>query len=307
MDQPRILVLGGTGHYGREIVQSLVARDVPVRVLTRSAARAQKILGARPQFIKGDLADPKAVKIALDGVQGLVIAVSAFSPAEIRRVAAIERDAVIAALEQAREARITRVVYISVFDIKPDLAAENKVDDAANIKLAVENYLDRSDFNWTVLGAPPSMEIFFRMLRGDTMTVPGGGPAALPTISPHDLGEIAAQAVFRNDLAGRRIRVVGEVLGFREAAVRLSDHYGRPIRFRKIPLVLPRIAWAATGLAAPLSKRLLYVHSLLGFIKLLNQFPPETADQAKSDLTSLRELFDFTPTTLEEHARRAKS
>ena len=43
--------------------------------------------------------------------------------------------------------------------------------------------------------AAPSMEIFFAMLRGDTLVVPGGGPPALPTVAASDLGEIAAQAM----------------------------------------------------------------------------------------------------------------
>ena len=36
-----VLVLGGTGHYGRHIVNSLVAKGVSVRVLSRSATRAR--------------------------------------------------------------------------------------------------------------------------------------------------------------------------------------------------------------------------------------------------------------------------
>ncbi len=306
MDQNRILVLGGTGHYGREIVRSLVAKGAPVRVLTRNADRARDLLGDGPQLVEGDLTDSAAVKTALEGASRLIIAVSAFSPDQIRRVIAVERDAVLAALEEASRAGVRRVVFISVFDIKPDLAAENKID-SADTKLAVEGRLAGSDFNWTVLGAPPSMELFFRMLRGNNLTVPGGGPDALPTISPHDLGEIAAQAVLRDDLDRRRIRVVGEVLGFREAAERLSRVYGRPIRFRKIPLFLPKVAWAVTGLFAPLSARILYVHSLLGFIRLLNKFPKDVAVQARRDMVELQKIFTFTPTTLEIEARRGEA
>ncbi len=303
MDKDLTLVLGGTGHYGREIVRGLVARGERVRVLTRDTDRAFRILGEGPQLVEGDVADPQSVRNVLEGAQRLVIAVSAFSPKQIRRVAAIERDAVIAALEEARKAGVKRVVFISVFDIKPDFAARNKVD-SADTKLAVEGYLKGSDFNWTVLGAPPSMELFFRMLRKFKMTVPGGGPPALPTISPHDLGEIAAQAVIRDDLARRRIRVVGEVIGFKEAAKRLSLVYGWPIEYRKIPLFLPKVAWAVTGLVSPFSKKLRYVHGLLGFIKLLNEFPQDVAERARRDRTNLRKLFDFTPTTLEAEASR---
>ncbi len=35
------------------------------------------------------------------------------------------------------------------------------------------------------------------------MMVPGGGPEGLPTVSAVDVGEIAAQALLRDDLSGR--------------------------------------------------------------------------------------------------------
>jgi uncharacterized protein YbjT (DUF2867 family) len=44
-----ILVLGGTGHYGRHVVQSLLERGAPVRVLSRNAGNARKILGEAPE------------------------------------------------------------------------------------------------------------------------------------------------------------------------------------------------------------------------------------------------------------------
>jgi len=303
MTKQRILILGGTGHYGREIVRSLVEKGVPVTVLTRNAARAKETIGVAPRFVEGDIASRDSVCRALEGVSAVIIAVSAFSPDQIRRVKAIEQEAVIAALEEAQAAGVKRVVFISVFDIKEDVAERNKID-SGNAKLEVERFLAGSDFNWTVLGAPPSMDIFFRMLRGKTLAVPGGGPEALPTIAPRDLGEIAARAVLRDDLARRRIRVVGEVLGFREAAERFSRFYGKPIKFRKIPLLFPRIAWFLTGGLLSFSSRIYYVHSLLGFIKLLNQFPPEIAAEARQDLIDLRSTFNFTPTTLALEAER---
>ena len=305
MTKQRILILGGTGHYGREIVRSLVEKSVPVTVLTRNAARAKETIGVAPRFVEGDITAGDCVREALQGASALVIAVSAFSPDQIRRIKAVEQDAVIAALEEAQAAGVKRVVFVSVFEVKEDLARKHKID-SGNAKLEVERFLAGSDFNWTVLGAPPSMDIFFRMLRGKTLAVPGGGPEALPTIAPRDLGEIAARAVLRDDLARRRIRVVGEVLGFREAAERFSRFYGKPVKFRKIPLLLPRIARALTGILSPFSNRIYYVHSLLGFIKLLNQFPPEIAAQARLDLADLRRTFNFNPTTLELEAERRR-
>ena len=78
---------------------------------------------------------------------------------------------------------------------------------------------------------------------------------------------------------------------------------GRPIRFRKIPLALPTLAWVLTRPLARVSDRLLYVHQMLGFIQLLNRFPPEIAAEAPQAHRLLTEAFSYQPTTLEMEAR----
>lgn len=304
----KVLVLGGTGHYGRHIVRSLVAKGVPARVLTRSVARASGILPETVELTEGDLESRDAIARALQGVDRVVVAVSAFTRDQIRKMVAIERDAVIAALDQAEAAGVRRVVYVSVFDIRPQQIPHQVRLDSATIKQDVETYLKSSDFNWTVLGAPPSMELFFAMMHGDRMMVPGGGPASLPTISPVDLGEVAAQTVLRDDLGKRRIRLAGpEPLSFPEVARRLSVLQGKAIHFTAIPLVLPKAAWYVTWPLAKLSSSLEYVHSLLGFAQLLNSFPQDIALASVKDHENLVRMFTYTPTTIEmEAVRRQK-
>jgi len=299
-----VLVLGGTGHYGQHIVRHLAAKGVPVRILTRSATRARGILPATVEVVEGDIESGEAVARAIDGVGCMVVSVSAFDRQQIRRARAVERDAVIAALDEARRAGISRIVYLSVFDIREGRIGRLHVD-YGQIKLEVERYLKSSGFNWTIIGVPPSMEIFFAMTRGNRMVVPGGGPKALPTISPVDLGEIVAQTALRDDLGGRRIRVAGpELLSFPEAARRLSAVYGRTIRFLAIPLVLPRMAWYVTRPLIRLSSTLYFVNTILSFVQLLNEFPEEVALGALQDHNDLVRTFDYTPTTLEMEARR---
>jgi uncharacterized protein YbjT (DUF2867 family) len=135
------------------------------------------------------------------------------------------------------------------------------------------------------------------------MVVPGGGPPALPTVSAADVGEIAAEAALRADLGRRRFCVAGpEVLSFPEAARRISAVWGIPIGFRAVPLALPALARAVTWPLARASDRLSYANQMLGFIGLLNRFPPEVAAGAPAAHALLRETFDYVPTTLEKEA-----
>ena len=300
---PPILVLGGTGHYGRNIVRSLLEKGQPVRVLSRNAADARRVLGDGAEIVQGDITSRESVIEALKGVRAVVVSVSAFSPKLIRRLRLIERDSVLVVLDEAQKAGVSRVVYVSVYDVKKDLLARLNVDlETAKIKGEIEAALARSDFNWTVLGAPPSMEIVFAMIRGDTMMVPGGGPPALPTVSSVDVGEIAAQTVLKNDLHGKRIRMVGpEAISFPEAAKRISAATGRSIGFRKIPLLPLKIASIVTWPINPFLRHL-YEH-----VKLMNNFPQDLVDRVPQDHRWLVDTFDYTPTTLEMEARRRSS
>ena len=108
-----------------------------------------------------------------------MISIPAFSRKTIRKMEEIERDSVLSVLDEANKAGIRRIVFISVYDFNEELINELNIPQA-RIKQDVENYLKNSSFNWTVLGAPPSMGIFFSMIRKKTMTVPGGGPPLLP-------------------------------------------------------------------------------------------------------------------------------
>jgi uncharacterized protein YbjT (DUF2867 family) len=255
-------------------------------------------LGKEPEVIEGDITSRSKVISALDGTRAIVIAISAFTWKAIRRRIEIERDSVLRILEEADRKGIARVVCLSGYDVREDFADRLGVLAIAKPMLDVHAALAESRLNWTVLGCPPSMEIFFAMIRGAKMIVPGGGPPALPSISPIDVGTIAAQAVLRDDLGGRRIRLPGpEALSFPEAARRISAVWGREIHFHRIPVTPLKIA---SVLTRPLHPFLMY---LVMAIRMLNNFPEELVVQVPTDHQLLLETFDFTPTTLEMEAR----
>jgi len=174
-DSRPTLVLGGTGHFGRHIVASLLAKNRPIRVLSRTPEKARILLGNRPEIIQGDITSRESLFPALDNIRAIVISVSAMSWKLIRKLELIERVSVLKLLEEAQSRGISRVVYISAYDIVEDIVSQlpRQFQTIPRIKQEMETALSRLEFNWTVLGAPPSMEIFFAMIRGDRMMVPG--------------------------------------------------------------------------------------------------------------------------------------
>jgi len=298
-----IIVFGGTGFIGRYIVESLLKKGVPVRVLSRNAARAREVLGEEPEIVEGDICTPSVVEAALNNVRAIIIGVSAFSPQLIRKMELIERDAVLSLLEQAEKAGIHRVVYLSAYQVREDVLDDlNLSMPIARIKLEVEQALADStaSLNWTVLGLAPSMRIYFEMLHGNSMMVPGGGPrSGIPTVSPVDVGEIAAQTVLRLDLKGQRFRVTGpEALSFAQAAERISVATGRSIRYRAIPLFPLHFVSIVTRPFNP------FLWHLFETIRLMNGFPQDLVQAVPNDHRRLLATFDYVPNALDAEAKR---
>ena len=100
----RILLVGGTGTVGREIVKGLVARGLVPRVLSRDPEKARSLLGASVEMMSGDLMQPASLTEALRGVD---VAYLATAPGP--ELAEQEGNFI----DAARDARVRRLVKLS--------------------------------------------------------------------------------------------------------------------------------------------------------------------------------------------------
>ena len=62
---PRVLVFGGTGMIGGEVVRELRGRGVPVTVFVRASSNRTLLEGQGVEFVVGDVADPASIESAL--------------------------------------------------------------------------------------------------------------------------------------------------------------------------------------------------------------------------------------------------
>ena len=290
----KIIIFGGTGYYGRTVVAALVARGQLVRVVSRNAEGARVVVGSEVEIFEGDVTRPGDINRALQGMDVIVICLSAMSVKLIRMMQAIERDAVLNIMLEAKKLNISRLIYMSGYEMRASLLDDLKIPEFGAIKIEIEAALRASDLNWTILGDAPAFELFFAFLRGNKMTVPGGGLKAIPTISAEDVGEITAQTALRDDLGGQRIRLTGpQAYNFPEVAALISEITGSAIQHMAIPLTVVNVISALIYPITPFP-RYLY-QSLL----LLNNFPADLADEVPRDHQKLLELFDYEPRTLE--------
>lgn len=291
----RIIVFGGTGHYGRNVVAKLVSKGALVRVVSRNAEKARQILGSTVEILEGDITNRATITKSLKDIQGIVICLSAMNRKQIKQMEKIEYDAVLEIMDEAKKANVKRFVYMSGYEIREELLHRLNILDFGKIKLQMEKKISASDFNWTILGDAPSYEIFFAFIRNGKMAVPGGGMSAIPCISSEDVGEITAQTALRDDLNGQRIKLTGpRALTFPQAAEIISKCSGRKIDHVKIPLFVFRIVAKALLPVNP------FINYLYKSLKMLNNFPVDLADDVPQAHRRVTEIFNYFPASLEQ-------
>jgi uncharacterized protein YbjT (DUF2867 family) len=109
-DDPIIAVTGATGGIGGRVARRLVRAGAPPRLLARDPARAPQLPGAG--VAQASYEDPASVRTALAGVDTLLLVSASEHPDRV----GLHRGAV----DAAREAGVTRIVYTSFLGAGPD-------------------------------------------------------------------------------------------------------------------------------------------------------------------------------------------
>ncbi len=76
MNTPQILIAGGTGTNGRELLKQLADKEVSVRVLVRNPERATYLANKHTEIVQGDLSEPFTLDKALEGIERAYIVTS---------------------------------------------------------------------------------------------------------------------------------------------------------------------------------------------------------------------------------------
>lgn len=114
-----ILVTGGTGFTGSNLVSSLVRDYDRIRVITRSAARAASILPSEVELVEGDITDPAAVDRAVEGCEVVFNLAAAFREPKInqRRYTEVHVEGTRNLLEASIQHGVRRFVHCSTVGV----------------------------------------------------------------------------------------------------------------------------------------------------------------------------------------------
>jgi uncharacterized protein YbjT (DUF2867 family) len=278
----KVLVLGGTGTVGSQVVAELVSRNAEVHVLTRNAEKAAA-LPSGAQAVTGNLLEPATVRSAFQGMDGVFL---------LNPVSTTESHEGLMAVCGARLAGVKRLVYMSV----------QRADDVPYLphfgsKVGVEAGVKASSFEWTIL-RPNNFyqnDSWFRdaILQYSVYPQPLGD-AGVSRVDVRDIAEAAAIALTTGAHAGQTYNLVGpEPLTGKGTAETWSRTLGRPV------------AYAGNDLDAWEKQSLQYMPAWKVFdFRLMYQFFQEKGFQATPrDIERETKLLGHPPRRFEDYAR----
>ena len=220
----RVLVIGGTGNTGRQVVSQLMSRDVGIRVLTRSPEASD--LPAEVEVVRGDLTRPETVERGLDGVDAVFL------------VWVVPGDTAEAVVERIAK-RTSRIVFLSAPHKTPHPLFQQPNPSAA-LHAKIEGLIEGSGLAWTFLRpgmfAANARHWWAPQIRaGDLVRWPYLDVPTAP-IHERDIAAVAVRALCEEGHGEAEYVLTGpESLSQREQLTIIGRATGREVRMEEIP------------------------------------------------------------------------
>lgn len=216
----KVLVTGGTGMVGSQVVGELLKRGATVSVLTRDASKVQQ-LPSGVEGLVGDLAKPETVRRVFKGVDGVFL---------VNTVSETEAHEGLMGVAGARLAGVKRLVYLSVQELEGASYLPH-----FGSKVGVEHAVRTSGIPWTIL-RPNNFyqnDYWFKdvLLQHGVYPQPLG-PTGVSRVDVRDIAEAAALALTSSSHEGQIYDIAGPKAVTGEDTARMwGEALGKPIAY----------------------------------------------------------------------------
>lgn len=187
-----ILVIGASGFIGGRLTRALLAEGHTIRCLARDPARLGALAAAGCAIVRGDIADPPAVRRAVDGVEAVYIAIHTISPqpasAADQRFMAVELQELENVVAACRAHGVRRLIYVTSLGVAADAPSEWLRERWRAEQLLLESGLDATVIRpGMIVGAGGRGFEMLASQAGRPVAVFLGGGQRLRTIAVDDL------------------------------------------------------------------------------------------------------------------------
>jgi len=246
-----ILVTGGTGFVGQEVVAKLVALGQPVRVLVRHPERGTPF-DHQPlvEIVPGDALKPETLPAAMAGVHAVIHLIGIITETSHITYEQAHTEATRNVLAAAKQAGVTRWVQMSAIGTRPHARSRYHLT-----KWAAEELVRHSGLDWTILR--PSL-IYgyderdrllnllrrvlswpFDFLQLYSLPLLNGGDSLIQPVSVRDVAHCFALAPSKESAIGHTFDLVGpEAFSWREMIFKILAKLGKTAVYEEFPLLL---------------------------------------------------------------------
>lgn len=277
-----ILVIGGTGTVGSEVVKRLLGKDEKVRVMTRSKERISS--GSRnPEYFYGDLSKPSSLSSVFKGAEQLCL----ITPLSIS-----EAEDGKGALQVASQAGVEKVVFMSVHQVHRAPFIPH-----FRSKIEIREELERLQLNFVEV--MPNNFFQNDLWVKDTITKHGVypqpiGEVGLSRVDVRDIAHAIVNSLLEKGHVGKRYPLVGsDVLTGSDTARIWSEALGIEVLYGGNDLD----AWSSQASQ-------MMPEWLVGDLKIMYQFFQEEGLRAHEDeLQEQAEVLKREPRSYEEFVK----
>lgn len=190
-----IVVFGGTGRVGRQIVERLRQEGKAVRVVTRDPASANADQGV--EVVAGDMHDQRTLVRAVTGAEAIVCTVQGGNGKGNNGPRGIEGAGIPSLIGVARDIAVENFVYISSASARADSPVE-----FFRLKFEVERLLRTSGLPYSILRPTHLMDTWVELLaesitKKGKATVFGSGAKPVSWVAGKDVAKVAAALAVR--------------------------------------------------------------------------------------------------------------
>ncbi len=247
-DRNRILVIGGTGKVGRELVKALLAQDAQVRVLTRNVQAASALFEGMNlpedhfqdlEFTQGDLEEHGLLDLLLEDSDRAFLLCPP-CPEQVAWNATF--------IQAAGNAGMRRLVRLSAAGADPTspvkLLSLHGESDAALVRSKVPSVILRPHyFMQNLLASAPS-------IIGHHDFYAPMGEGRVGCVDLRDVAEVAAHSLLHPEQPPGILTLTGpESLSFREMAAELSEAVGHAVAYIPVSPLEAENAMQGAGLS----------------------------------------------------------
>ena len=203
----QVLVVGGTGTLGRQIARRALDNGHQVRCMVRTPRKASFLQEWGCELTRGNLLQPDSLDYALDGVDAVIDAATS-RPDDPKSIYVTDWDGKVNLLRACERADVKRYVFLSLLG-----AHRHRSVPLMDIKACTENFLESSDFDYTILQGAAFMQgvisqFAIPVLESQTVWV-SGSPTAIAYMNTQDVARFAVAALDRPETIRNSFPVVG--------------------------------------------------------------------------------------------------